>query len=680
MRTSILLSLLIFSTSCSSPNIIRKLSSSDYPAETDCEEKRILGKAEVQKCHLKAGSTNKAYFIFKASGSAEEIQYAHGYLLAEEVNKGSIEEMLAYFAREEASLGDSKWIFTALKDCQMKKLKKSVSVEFMKNITALSRGYTDGMKAKGLEPVYTEEDFIFTLLGIEVGNVLGGIAQEQNISPIKALSTVLGQCGIHVAGVGLDKLLRRFQREPANDRKMGCVGLIAPDSATGQGLIHGRNLDQTPLMKSWAKAPVVYLINEDGKIPYLASGTAGLIYPGGISGFNEHGLAVSLHQMNTTRWDTTYKEGTAEIVPYLQQRILREAKNIDEAFALVKKTNVFSSWTILISDSKTQESASIEISAKRKVIARRRKNEVMGQSNHYLAPSMQKEHFHSNFAAYLETQSRLHQMEKVLSQSAGRIDIEWAMNALASHNDFFEGERSFGRVAVKLSNIMTSIAHPSRGEFWMTVGDRKPAAHSWYVGTKVDFKEMTLNVVSLNKSFALEKNGNLEESFSYAVSSYIAYKNHDNIKAISDLKQALELSGREDTSYIYNLSRLYMMEDKLPEAIEYMDKLLARKEEFHIYQQGLIAMYSARLRQKTGLHTEENIMLLFDEATKIFEKIRMNSLKNTSFAIPDTKTEKIEESRFGHGSKDLAKKLKLISAWKSGEDSKFPSLDFAVND
>lgn len=680
MRTSLFLALLIFLTSCSSSKIVRTISSSDYPAQADCEEIRTLGKAEVQKCYLKAGSTNKSFFTFKASGTAEEIQYAHGYLLAEEIHKGSIEEMLAYLAREEASLGNSKWIFTALKDCQMKKLKKSVSVEFMKNIAALSRGYAEGMKAKGLESVYTEEDFIFTLLGIEVGNVLGGIAQDQSTSPIKALTKVFGQCGIRVAGAGLHKLLSRFKKEPAHDRKMGCVGLVAPDSATGQGLIHGRNLDQTPLMKSWSKSPVVYLINEDGRIPYVAAGTAGLIYPGGISGFNEQGLAVSLHQMNTTRWDTTHKEGSAEVVPYLQQRILRETKSIDEAFALIKKTNIFSSWTIFISDSKTQEVASIEVSAHRKVIARRRKNEIMGQSNHYLDPSMQKEHFHSNFAAYLETQSRLLQMEKVLKESSGRIDVDWAMNALSSHNDYFEGERSFGRVAVKLSNIMTSIAHPARGEFWMTVGDRRPAAHSWYVGTKVDFKEMRLNIISMSKSFALEKNSNLEQSFSSAVSSYMAYKNHDNEKSIADLKEALELSGREDTSYIYNLSRLHMMVNKLPEAKEYMDKLLARKEQFHIYQQGLIAMYSARLKQKVGLNREEDINILFDEAINIFEKIRINSLKNKSSEVPDDKTEKIEEARFGHGATNLEKKLKLIGKWRAGKDAKFPSLDFAVND
>ena len=134
MTTSFFLALFILVTSCSSSKITRNLSSSDYPADSDCEEKRVFGKAEVQKCTLRAGSTNKAFYTFKASGTAEDVQYAHGYLLTEEINSGSIEEMLAYFAREEAGMGNSKWIFTALKECQMKKLKKSASPEFLKNI------------------------------------------------------------------------------------------------------------------------------------------------------------------------------------------------------------------------------------------------------------------------------------------------------------------------------------------------------------------------------------------------------------------------------------------------------------------------------------------------------------------------------------------------------------------
>lgn len=650
-------------SACSSPKIVRKISSADRPAEAVCEARVTYGKSDIQKCHLTSGSTEKSFYLFRGEGSIEEIQYAQGYLLAEQVHHGSIEEMMAFFDKEMKNAGKSRWLLEALNECQMKRLKKSTSPELMGAIKAVARGYSDGMKAKGLTPKYTEDDFIFSLLGIEVGNIFGGIAQEKGEKPVAAFSKMIAQCGMRIAGSGIKEILKGIKKSPAHEKKMGCVGLIAPDSATGQGLIHGRNLDQSPLMKTWAKSPVIYLIKETGHIPYVAAGTAGLIYPGGISGFNQHGISVSLHQMNTTRWDSKHKEGSALVVPYLQQKILREAKSIDEAFAIIQKTNVFSSWTIFIGDSKNQDVASIEISANRKVIARRHKNEVMGQSNHYLAPEMQKEHFHANTAAYLETQSRLLQMEKVLNESKGRIDVDWAMETLSSHIDYFEGERSFGRTAVKLSNIMSSIAHPARNEFWMTIGDRKPAAHSWYVGTKVDFPQMQLDVISMNKSFKLENHSPLEDSYSYAVEAFKSYKAHDNKKAIEQLQTSVKLAAkneRVDTSALYNISRLYMMESNYPEAKVYMDQLLAKKAEFHPYHQGLISMYSARLKQLVAEESAD-IATLYKEAKDHFIKIQ-------------------KESKYGHGVSNLKAKIKLIDKWSKGKEAKIPSLDFAVND
>lgn len=681
MKVSVFLVSLIFLSACATRHAERGISSHESPAETSCDEKIVKGTSDVQKCYLKANGSEKKFFIFKGQGTAAEIQFSHGYLLAEQINQGSIEEMKGHFAREEERMGKNKWLFNSLKDCQMKRLKKSVSVEFMKNISAISAGYIQGMKDKGLTPKYNEEDFIFTLLGIEFGNVMGGIAHQSEESAVKALGKVIGQCGLKLAGEGIKEILKNLRKDPPHEKKMGCVGLIAPESATGNGLIHGRNLDQGPLMKSWSKAPVLYLIHEKGMIPYVAPGTAGLIYPGGISGYNEHGISVSLHQMNTTTWDTKHPAGSAEVVPYLQQRVLREAKSIDEAFALIQKTNTFSSWTIFISDSKTNEAASIEISANKKVLARRKVNQVMSQSNHFISPTMQKEHFHSNFAAYLESQSRIHQMDRILNDSTGKIDVDWAINALASHIDYFEGERSFGRTAVKLSNIMTSVAYPVQNEFWMTLGDRKPAAHSWYVGSRVDFKNFAIDIISLNRSSSLEKRPSLEKSYSAAVSSYLAYKVRDMKLAISELKKAYELAledGVDDTSYAYNLARLLMMEGNFSEARGHLEKLLIRKAEFHPYHQALVSLYAARMRQLT--HENKNVSHLYSFATDIFQRISDDTKNRKVIKTPDAETAEFEEARFGHGQSNLKAKLKLIETWAMGKNTNIPDLDFGIND
>lgn len=671
-KVSSLLSFLIILSACSTTKPVRKISSTDASGEVECEGKVVHKKSELQACTLTdAGGVKKKFHLFKGEGTPEEIQFSHGFLMAEQINHGSIEELLGYFERESQAMGKFRWAFEGLQNCHMNRLKESVSNEFINVMSAVAQGYAAGMKAKGLPVKYSEADFVLGLLGIEFGNVMGGIAHEAGEKPLKALAQVLGQCRIILAKEGIKAILKGLRTKQADDRKMGCVGLVAPDSFTGQGVIHGRNLDQTPLMKSWAKSPVIYLLKETGKIPYVAAGTAGLVYPGGISGFNQAGLSVSLHQMNTTRWDTSHKSGSAEVVPYLQQRILREARSIEEAFEIVKKTNVFSSWTIFISDSKDNdgkmisEVASIEVSARHKVIARRKNNEAMSQSNHFIDPKLQKEHYHSTLAAYLETQSRLLQMEKILNEGKGRIDVDWAMEALSSHVDYFEGDRSFGRTAVKLSNIMSSIAHPAKGEFWMTVGDKKPAAHSWYVGSRVDFEKMSLEIISMNKSYKMDSKAYLEKSYEHAVLAYQAYKAHDNKAAIVELLNAnslAALNGVEDTSITYNLARLYMTENDPTEAKRYMEKLLLRKSEFHPYHQGLISMYSARLRQLVGLSGGQ-VNDLYDEAFRFFSE-----------QLGETK------KKYDHAGPDLKKKIKLIKSWKKGKDKKAPALDFQVND
>ena len=101
---------------------------------------------------------------------------------------------------------------------------------------------------------------------------------------------------------------------------------------------------------------------------------------------------------------------------------------------------------------------------------------------------------------------------------------------------------------------------------------------------------------------------------------------------------------------------------------------------FHPYQQALIQMYSARLRQKTGPHSAEEINHLYDRASAVFSQVLKHSNKNKKMAEPQAKTLAFEEARFGHGSSDLAKKIKLIASWKAGKSIKIPSLDYAVTD
>src|SRR3546814_13447754 len=105
------------------------------------------------------------------------------------------------------------------------------------------------------------------------------------------------------------------------------VFAVPPALASGGRLLHARNRDAD--LYNWNKAPVLSLIDETADQPdwhkYAAFGTAGLIYPGGISGLNDAGLAASLHQMPTTELESGFLTGHGDIAPFTQPRMLRAA-------------------------------------------------------------------------------------------------------------------------------------------------------------------------------------------------------------------------------------------------------------------------------------------------------------------------------------------------------------------
>src|SRR3546814_5636777 len=134
-----------------------------------------------------------------------------------------------------------------------------------------------------------------------------------------------------------------------------CTGFAVPPAlASGGRLLHARNLDAD--LYNWNKAPVLSLLDETADHPgwhkYAAFGTAGLIYPGGISGLKDAGLAASLHQMSTTELERGFLTGTGDIAPFTKQRMLREAASIGEAVALATAAPHFAARSLLVSERK----------------------------------------------------------------------------------------------------------------------------------------------------------------------------------------------------------------------------------------------------------------------------------------------------------------------------------------
>ncbi|MEL6337950.1 MAG: carcinine hydrolase/isopenicillin-N N-acyltransferase family protein, partial [Pseudomonadota bacterium] len=302
---------------------------------------------------------------------------------------------------------------------------------------------------------------------------------------------------------------------------MGCTGFFASADGTADGkALHARTFDGA--FFAWNEAPVLHLIDERDTNgawhPYVATGTAGLIYPGGISGLNDAGIACSLHQMSTVNYATDRRgEGGYDVAPFVQQRILREAGSLDEAVAIAEGARHFASWAIVVSEARTGKALRIEINGREdenghydgKVVASTAEPSLV-QTNHFLLDGMTETldfwddaHFTKTVGKWLETRARRATVTGRLAQLTDNalLDTEEALGLMANHDDAAVGgaRRSFGRTVCKAYGLMGSIARTTADRaaggdaIWFTIGDRLPGPHAAMAGFAIDWSTGSLS-------------------------------------------------------------------------------------------------------------------------------------------------------------------------------------------
>ncbi len=484
--------------------------------------------------------------VLKQRGRLADMAYDHGRLLAPEIDRGTFPEILSTILR---GIDRDRAVFERLAAMLYQSFSSRIfsnaSPEFRRAVDALAEGYLAGSRA----PVVTRADVRDAVVAIEVGNLIDGLSRRLDIRffRVAAIIGAVAQSLPYAFNREVRDRLRRLKAEgaapapslldaalhsarnpaaslthlthalasPRNRAASGCTAFSAGSAFTRDGRhIHGRNFDAD--LYRWNAAPLLCLMDETPAKPhwhkYVAFGTAGLIYPGGISGLNDAGLAVSLHQLSTTRYRSGFPLASGDIAPFFQQRLLREASTLDEAADLARNTAHFAAWTIFCSDAKTGEGMRIEVNGDRVRITR--SAEPMPQANHFLHRDMVERafdqtdgHFTPTFAKWLETHARLALVEEALAVTAplGEIDVDWAIDLLASGTDWYLKTlaaqvgylgggaflRAFGRVPRKAYGQLTSIvaADPERrdgrDEVWLTAGDRRPACQGSLVGWRV---------------------------------------------------------------------------------------------------------------------------------------------------------------------------------------------------
>jgi len=122
---------------------------------------------------------------------------------------------------------------------------------------------------------------------------------------------------------------------------VGCSSFVVKDNKSANNeLLLARNLDFSP-SEAFNELKALYFIHPNKGNKYVSYSWPGFI--GVVSGMNEHGLCVVLHSAKSKM---RFSIGTP--VSIIAREIMQEAKNIDEARAILQKRQAFVSELFLV--------------------------------------------------------------------------------------------------------------------------------------------------------------------------------------------------------------------------------------------------------------------------------------------------------------------------------------------
>ncbi|MGE9744364.1 C45 family autoproteolytic acyltransferase/hydolase [Bdellovibrio bacteriovorus] len=502
-------------------------------AFADCVLKNELQGQKHFVCQ--APGTSKSVHVLDLKGGFSETAYFHGYFLKKEIEAGVLEGVQVRTERAFSALDKkSQDQLLLIKKCVIDNYRASVSDEFKTGLKNMHRGLKDAGSQVSWG-AFEESNYM-----VEFSIFADSMQRQMDESPRKGAMKVFASCAPYFIGNTLAKPFKLLA-QGLRSIKMGCTGISASASSSRDGaLLHGRNFD-TGLLGFYEPEQVIVINRQKNGTTSVGLGSAGLHYAGGISGINNHGLSVSLHELQTEGTQIRYDRGESDIAPYLLHSVLLKARNLNEAIAMIQTRKGFGAWTFFISDAKTDESASIELSGDTVVVARRAQNKFLGQSNHFLGGKTSQEGYEYSLNKTLETRARLAHVERTLNEDFGKIDAQWVINRLSGHTDELVGTRSFGRTTTKLYTAATHVMQPGRMQWWMSVAETYPTNRSHFVGFRLlgPGQKAPVEILGTTKAWEDPTKPAWYDSMKYYIQAYLA--NEQDHSTIAGLDRTLAL-------------------------------------------------------------------------------------------------------------------------------------------
>ena len=321
----------------------------------------------------------------------------------------------------------------------------------------------------------------------------------------------------------------------------GCTSGIYRTSE--DSLLFLRNLDY-PAAAHWEKFPTAFYHEptDPGLLRFVSISSLG-IHTSGLTGFNEAGIAFSLHAQFS-------KKVSLKGAPvfFLGEDILEQARSLEEAIRLCREFKTIGSWTINLASFQENRAASVELSEGRIHVREMRSapGSLLAHSNGFESPAFRKNELHFNGSFFEDVRARKCAMEAVHPQT-----VVEALNALSNHRDFETGEiRVFGNTVSVVTTIQSTVIDPAQACFYLSRRDETPTSLGPYVRLPFRWEEIESDSDSVKATTSADSVSPSTEWSQEFLTALHAYHEAYVVWQVFDQR---DWQGRSDVAHAYLL-------------------------------------------------------------------------------------------------------------------------------
>lgn len=256
-------------------------------------------------------------------------------------------------------------------------------------------------------------------------------------------------------------MLYNHEMDLAPPSPFGCTSIIWSEGHANA--LHGRNLDYEGIGVWDQNQVILHVIPKEG-LAYVAITALGVHSPG-ITAFNEAGIALGVHMLTL---DNSIAKGTP--MPVIAAEIVRQARTIDEAIAIIRSFPRAGSWAYVLSGG--NDHAVVEASSN-EIAVRRSSERFFYQTNHVSSHALANHEIFYSPGARLDSIERAERLNELSRSSEARA---WAtpermLEMLADYSTT-HSVRVAGGITAKLEGIQSVVMSPSRRTLWIGLPNR----------------------------------------------------------------------------------------------------------------------------------------------------------------------------------------------------------------